>query len=515
MERSPAPDPLDAVRKVAEEAGAAGVAKDAAALAERVATGRLFVACLGQFKRGKSRLLDALVGERVLPAGVVPVTSALTVLHFAPSPCARVVFASGEAAEVDVRAIAAYVAEEQNPENAKGVAAVEVGLPSPLLASGMCLVDTPGVGSVFAGNTAVTRRFLPHVDAVLAVLGADPPISGEELAMIDEVARETSEILVVLNKADRMDAVELAEARAFAARVLAGRLGRPAGRIFEVSATEALAGAPGRDFPALVEALKCLAATSGAALVGKALRKGVDRLAERLLGDLDEQIGALTRPAEASERRLAALRACVAGAERSLRDLGPLLQAEQARLAGIFEQERARFLERSRDAALRDLSASIDAWPDSRDARHRAADLAQEIARQRIAAWEAEVGPLAERLYRGAVERFAALVNGVLQDLERAGEGTLAAPPRGVDAELGFCGKKRPQFHELLTLAEPGAGARLLDRVRSRGARARKPPPAGVGGGGGAPRSSGVGGAIRGTGAEVARGRSRGCEGRT
>jgi hypothetical protein len=196
MERSPAPDPLDAVRRLAEEAGAAGVARDAAALADRVAEGRFFVACLGQFKRGKSTLLDALVGERVLPTGVVPVTSALTVLHFAPSPCARVVFASGEAAEVDVRAIAAYVAEEQNPDNAKGVAAVEVGLQSPLLASGMCLVDTPGVGSVFAGNTAVTRRLLPHVDAALAVLGADPPISGEELAMIDEVARETSEILV-------------------------------------------------------------------------------------------------------------------------------------------------------------------------------------------------------------------------------------------------------------------------------------------------------------------------------
>jgi hypothetical protein len=268
-----------------------------------------------------------------------------------------------------------------------------------------------------------------------------------------------------------MDPAELAEARAFTERVLARRLGRPAGRIFEVSATEALSGALGRDFPALVEALERLATTSGAALVGKALRKGVDRLAERLLADIDEQIGALTRPANASKRRLVALRACVAHAERSLRDLGPLLQAEQARLAGIFEQEGARFLERSRGPALRDLSASIDAWPDARDARRRAADLAQGIARQRITVWEAEVEPLAERLYRGAVERFAALVNGVLRELEQTGEGALSASPRSVDAELGLCKKKRFQFHELLTLSEPNAGAWLLDRVRGRRGR--------------------------------------------
>jgi hypothetical protein len=176
MAASPAPEgTLDAVQRIAKEAGAASVAADAAALAARLAEGRFFVACLGQFKRGKSTLLNALVGERALPTGVVPVTSAVTILRHAPSPCARVILASGETAAIDVGALAEYVTEEHNPENAKGVAAVEIGLPSPLLASGTCLVDTPGIGSVFAGNTAVTRRFIPHIDAALVVIGTDPP----------------------------------------------------------------------------------------------------------------------------------------------------------------------------------------------------------------------------------------------------------------------------------------------------------------------------------------------------
>jgi hypothetical protein len=53
-----------------------------------------------------------------------------------------------------------YVTEEHNPENQKGVDGAEVFIPSPLLSTGMCFVDTPGLGSVFTGNTAATHAFL-------------------------------------------------------------------------------------------------------------------------------------------------------------------------------------------------------------------------------------------------------------------------------------------------------------------------------------------------------------------
>jgi hypothetical protein len=77
--------------------------------------------------------------------------------------------------ECDPTALAIYVSEEHNPANEKAVAAVEVFVPSPLLRSGMCLVDTPGLGSVSLANTEATRAFVPHIDAALVVLGADPP----------------------------------------------------------------------------------------------------------------------------------------------------------------------------------------------------------------------------------------------------------------------------------------------------------------------------------------------------
>lgn len=78
------------------------------------------------------------------------------------------------------------VSEEHNPANEKGVTGAEVFVPSSLLATGLCLVDTPGIGSVSAANSAATREFLPRVDAAVLVVGADPPISGEELALVRE-----------------------------------------------------------------------------------------------------------------------------------------------------------------------------------------------------------------------------------------------------------------------------------------------------------------------------------------
>src|ERR1039458_8551640 len=132
----------------------------------------------------------------------------------------------------------AYVNEENNSENKIGVSAVEVFLPSPLLASGMCLVDTPGIGSVFAGNTMTTREFVPHVDAAIVVLGADPPISGEELSLVEEVARHVEMLFFVLNKADRLPPEECAEAARFAERVLKERLGSKATPLLLVSRSE-------------------------------------------------------------------------------------------------------------------------------------------------------------------------------------------------------------------------------------------------------------------------------------
>ena len=194
---------LQRLAELAEELAAERVEEEARDLAARVAEGRFFLACIGQFKRGKSTLINALIGEPVLPSGFIPVTTVPTIVRFGSERAARVRRESGEWQAIPLADLGLYVSEEHNPENTAGIAGVEVFVPSLLLKDGMCLVDTPGLGSVFAGNTASTQDFLPRIDAGLVVIGADPPLAGEELKLVEAVGRQVRELILVLNKADR------------------------------------------------------------------------------------------------------------------------------------------------------------------------------------------------------------------------------------------------------------------------------------------------------------------------
>jgi len=320
-----------------EELGAESVSKEARELAARVAEGRFYVACIGQFKRGKSTLINALIGEPVLPVGFIPVTAVPTVIRFGDQLRARIQGRDGSWRDIAIADLKQYVSEEHNPENTKKVGGVEVFVPSPLLATGMCLVDTPGLGSVFTGNTAATQAFIPHIDAALVVVGADPPLAGEELALVEAVGRQIRNLILVLNKADRTTDEERTAAAGFARKQLEKRLQRPVGPVFEVSATERLLNCgPERDWGKVTGALDQLVGDSGRQLIKAACDRGIERLSERLLVIVGEEREALQRPIEESELRIAAMSGTIAEAERSMRELNFLLMAEQQHLSDVF-----------------------------------------------------------------------------------------------------------------------------------------------------------------------------------
>ena len=462
---------LDALARLAEQAGAERLGGEVRALAERVRAGLFFVACVGQFKRGKSSLLNALVGEPVVPVGVTPVTAVVTVIRHGPRTHARVRIDDGGWEEVSPADLPDFVTEERNPENRRNVTAVEVFVPSPLLAEGMCLVDTPGIGSIFAGNTEATRAFVPHVDAALVVLGADPPVSADELALIEQLAQQCPDLLFVLNKADRVSDTERAVATEFTRRVLSERFGGKEPPVFETSATERLRReGPPRDWRALVEALAGLARQSGGALVRAAEERGFVSLAARLRRHLDEERGALLRPIEESERRIETLRTCVADAERSLDDLDYLFVAEQDRLARVFASRKAAFLAESVSAACEQFAADSRALAARRGPalRQAAAALAQELAVRHLDAWVAETEPAAAELYARAMDRFVEVSDGFLRQLRESEQETLADLPASVGAQTGFRWDSRLFYKDLWQLDGGSPLHKVLDLVSPR-----------------------------------------------
>ena len=414
---------LQRLVEIAKALDAASLARDAGDLVEQVAGGRFYVACVGQFKRGKSTIVNALVGSEVLPTGVAPVTSVPTIVRFASEPTARVDVRDEGWKAVPIGALADYVAEDRNPENRLGVRAVDIGWPAPLLAHGLCLVDTPGIGSVFAGNTAATRAFVPRIDVAILVIGVDPPMSGDELALVETVGQQVPDLIVVMNKADRFTEAERTEASAFTERMLTERFQRDPGPVLQVSATERLAGAPDeRDWPALVGRLERLAAFGRGRLVAGASSRGLDRLLRAVRGELAAQRAALLRPVSESERRLKLLADTLSDAARQALELTHLFLADEQRVSREFTARGEAFVDANLAEAASAMHGAIEDYQGRRGVRMRQAirDAARHIARARLDPWLVSEREAAERAYGAVAERFIDRAKTFLQRIAAA-----------------------------------------------------------------------------------------------
>ena len=201
------------------------------------------IVVLGEFKRGKSTLINALIGASVLPTATIPLTSVATIIQYGKKPQVRVFLNSpGESdnvIEIDLSRLEEYVTERSNPVNRKGVSKVEIEYPSQLLLDGVRIVDTPGTGSVYAHNTATTHNFLPETDAAIFVFSADQPASRSELDLLHEVQKFAAKLIFVQNKVDHLDASEKVESLSFLERTLENELGTIV-RVFPLSARIAL-----------------------------------------------------------------------------------------------------------------------------------------------------------------------------------------------------------------------------------------------------------------------------------
>jgi GTP-binding protein EngB required for normal cell division len=456
------------VSKLAEEVGAHPVADEARELATRVSEGRFYVACVGQFKRGKSTLINALIGESILPTGFTPVTAVPTVVRFGNEPKARIRTREGTWKEIPVPDLKRYVSEELNPENQKGVQGAEVFVSSPLLSSGMCFVDTPGLGSVFSANTAAAQAFIPHIDAALVVIGADPPLAGEELALVEAVAKQVQELILVMNKADRTTDVEREAAAKFTRELLHKKLGREVRSVLEVSAQERAENrGPERDWRKLIQSLQGLVDDSGLELVRAACKRGLERLSAQLLAIIREHREAIRRPLRESERRIMVMKQTIAEAERSMRELGFLLVAEQQRLSDLFVGQHRAFAESVLPKANQEFEDAFRSIPRGFGPSYRRLTMkaAQQIARDNVMPWLKPEQERAENEYRQVAARFVEMGNDFLRRLATAGIPELARMPLAFDPEAGFRVRSQFTFMDFIELAQPASPLRWLADV--------------------------------------------------
>ncbi|HSQ37521.1 MAG TPA: dynamin family protein [Acidimicrobiia bacterium] len=350
----------------------------------RLARPATLVCVVGEYKQGKSTLINALVGSPVCPVHDDLATSVITAVYGTKAPAAqvrRVVDGRPQVEEVPIEALHLYVSEQGNPAERAGIELVEVGIPSPALEDGFTLVDTPGIGGFLEEHTAATLRFLGLADAVVFVTDASQELTASEVAFLQQARQVCPHLLVTITKIDLYPEWRRIVERD-RAHLAARRIDVDVFTVASVLQMEALSRrddglADESGVPALLAELR------GRILDGakqRSARRAIDELRwalERLLQPVESEMAILQNPG-AADQMLSELRATQERLER-LREAGARWSTV---LTDGFTDLRSE-VELGLRTAVRALLADVDALLEQVDPAPEWDNLAGEV-RQRL-----------------------------------------------------------------------------------------------------------------------------------
>ena len=416
-----------------------------AALAEKLAQHNFNLVVAGEFKRGKSTVINALLGTDLLPAGVVPLTSVVTLVSYGDTPGATVTFDDGETRAIALDALPDYVTEPGNPHNAKRVLHVAVDFPAAWLKGGIHLVDTPGIGSVHRHNTDVTYRYLPEADAVVFVASADQPVSGAELDFLVDIRRYAAKVFCLLNKVDYLTEVEQSQSLEFVTATLREALGAPV-PVFAISARLALQGRTNNDpallarsgLPAFSESLQRFLMDDGGAAWLASLSQHLLRLLAETRLAIELEVRGLSLPLQALEANLQAFTIRQRESLQANTDLDALLDADTRRL---IKDRMEPDLEEFKNALVARLETALGGWYEELRAQGSNAlrtGLEQRLVlevRREFDAWRAREEVAVGTVFDSICGRFWRRIQDTVDELLRYSAELFAIPFVGVPTE--------------------------------------------------------------------------------
>lgn len=198
---------LQQVQQACRAQGLSELGQDADALRARVEERRFTVAVVGDFRRGKSTFINALLGRAVLPSDIAPTTATINRVTYGLKPSAELRFWDGRPSIViPVEELAEHVTKLTESAEARSRAIREalVSFPVRFCRNDVDILDTPGLGDEDT-MTEVTLRQLPHVDAAILVIMATSPFSETEAQFLERLLSEgVTEILFVVSAMDRI-----------------------------------------------------------------------------------------------------------------------------------------------------------------------------------------------------------------------------------------------------------------------------------------------------------------------
>jgi len=421
---------VNRLESISQTRGSLKVSENLREIEEKLSQNQFNLVVLGQFKRGKSTFINCLIGDRLLPTSVVPLTSIVTLLKYGEAEKIEVIFEGGKRKQIARKELVDYVTEKGNPANVKKVKEVEIRFPSAYLKDGVILADTPGVGSTFENNTEMTYNYLPRVDAAFFLLAVDPPISQAEILFLKDVKKYVEKIFFIQNKIDYLSDEDREESMAFSRRVIEEGLGTDGIRIHPFSAKLALEGKLAHDEDMLQKSrLPEFDNILGEFLL-KAKGKTVLRSAlngfRRLLSDEEMSVQleaqAIATPLETLEEKIAIFQDKMIAVRRDREDLRYYFEGEIQRLVDLLDRD----LRNLKDTVIPKLTKELKERAENFEDRS-VADYAKDLESNLYSSlmkifdeWGSQEEARLNKEYAQVSKRYSERTNGIIDSIVNA-----------------------------------------------------------------------------------------------
>jgi hypothetical protein len=275
----------------------------------------IHVVVVGEFKKGKSSLVNALVGAAVCPVDDDTATAVPTYIRYGEQVQASLLYAEEPVRRepIAVEDIRRHVTQENSPGASfnPNLAGVEVRLPRTMLASGLVIVDTPGVGGLGSAHAAASLAATSMADAVIFVTDASQELTAAEVGFLRQARDLCSTVICTLTKTDffpawrqirDLDTGHLRNVAEIQVLPVSSTLRARAVRVNDAALNHE------SGFPALVDFVSQRVAGGGVVRVAAAAAAEVVGVARQLESQFQAELAALSNP-ETSAKVVAQLTA--------------------------------------------------------------------------------------------------------------------------------------------------------------------------------------------------------------
>jgi len=271
------------------------------------------IAVIGKAKRGKSTLINALLGRRddlLAPIDKLPASSAITRFRWGNEEKAEVFYQDGRSERISWNSIRNYVTEEFNRQNQKAVSMVTVEGPLNGLRERVELVDTPGAASIHEHHDAILHAFIPQADAVIFIVTARMPFDNDELELLQHVKKaDISKIFFVINRVDEIDEEEDLINAIQHNQALLRQNGIECDTLWQISAKYAFMGKPGSGLESLTTAIENFIARERISIQRKKFVAQVSSIVEPETQAMAVTLSSLSKTAEEIDQELKTIQA--------------------------------------------------------------------------------------------------------------------------------------------------------------------------------------------------------------